>query len=156
MCTGFLPTCVALPALMAMFLGPTVDIGGEVFIEAFLDYISQVDRCIVNEAFEISGSTFSDPQKVIDILSMYACRQVQTPGRPRETLLQVSKYIFQSKPLHAVSGIYSGVPELHKPFWSAKTPDAYAALYHSIFFACFVYFSSLSFATRQKQPPSHT
>ena len=96
MCTEFLPTRVALPALMAMFLGPTVNIGPEVFIEVFLDYISQVDRCIVNEALEISGPTFSDTQKdrLIDILGMYACRQVLTPEKLRETLLQVSKYIF--------------------------------------------------------------
>ena len=131
LCTGFLPTRVALPALMGMLLGPGVEVGGKVYLEAFLDYVSEVDRFTINQALAVTGSTFPDSlkERLIEILSAFNCRQVPTPETLRQTLLQVSKYVFQSKPMLAICEINSGIPEVHKPFWSPKITDDVCALY---------------------------
>ena len=44
LCTGFLPTRVAFPALAGMLLGPGVKIKTAILLEAFVDYLSEVDR----------------------------------------------------------------------------------------------------------------
>ena len=131
LCIGFLPTRVALPALVGMLLGPGVEVGGKVYLEAFLDYLSEVDRFTINQALVLTGSTFPDSLKgrLIEIVSAFNCRQVPTPGALRQTLLQVSKYVFQSKPMLAISEINSGIPEVHRPFWSSKVADDVRALY---------------------------
>lgn len=95
LCTGFLPTRVALPSLMGMLLGPGVEVGEKVYIGAFHDYLSEVDRYTTNQALTVTGSIFADSLKeqLIEIMSRFNCRQVPTPGTLIKTLVQVSKYL---------------------------------------------------------------
>ena len=103
---------MALPALMGMLLGPGVEVRGKVYLEALLNYLSEVDRFTINQALAVTGSAFPDSlkERLIKIMSAFNCRQIPTPGSLRPTLLQVSKNVFQSKPMLALSEINSGIP----------------------------------------------
>ena len=125
----------AFPALAGMLLGPRVKIKAPLLLEAFIEYLSEVDRGVLKEAIALSRagtcSTFSATLKesLLSVLSVYSCRQVPTPDNLHSTLMQVAKYVFRSKPMLSVTEIHSGIPQEHKDFWCSKTVDDVYALY---------------------------
>ena len=138
LCTGFLPTRVAFPALAGMLLGPGVKIKTAILLEAFVDYLSEVDRGTLKEALTISRAqlchSFPDQlrESLLTILSAFGCRQIPTPGTLLQVLAQVAKFVFQSTPMIAIMEINSGIPEAHKPFWASKKAEDMYALYQCV------------------------
>ena len=122
LCTGFLPTRVAFPALAGMLLGVGVKIETSVLLDSFMDYISEVDRGVLREALTISRAlslaTFPSnlQDNLLTILSEFGCRQIPVPSNLPEVLVHIAKYTFQSTPMLAIVEINSGIPQVHQQF----------------------------------------
>ena len=63
LCTGFLLMRLAYPCLAAMLLGPEVDISTQRLVEPFIDYLSEVDREVLQWNL-VSSNTQGNPKKV--------------------------------------------------------------------------------------------
>ena len=137
-CTGFLPTRVTFPTLAGMLLGPDVKIKSSHLVEAFVDYVSDVDREVLKEAITIAKADTchsfpnSMKEKLLTVLSAFGCRQIPTTDSLPHNLAQIAKFVFQSKPMLAVTEIHSGIPQAHRPFWQSKSPDDLHQLYQAL------------------------
>ncbi len=117
LCTGFLPTRISFPSLVAIVLGPGAHIED---VESFLDYVSDVDRNVLSSAVEIlkhsSKTSFpSDVQEqLLTVLSNYGFRQIPSPSTLSQIVSETARFVFLSSPMSASCTIHSGIPFNHK------------------------------------------
>ena len=106
---GFLPVRIAFPTLAMMLKGPTTAVSDDVILEAFPDSVSNYDATILRKALisEVFEEPFQD--KLLNVLSKFGCRQLPSPGNIRKIFLQIGRFEFLIKPLHAVMSIQEGV-----------------------------------------------
>ena len=135
--SGYLPVRISLPSLIAMFLGPSVNIPRSFLLDALMDYISDNEREKLKIALQYKGTSSSFPTQemksdVISILSRLGCREVPTPRNLAELIVNVAKYEFCSKPAAAITMINCGIPDEHKPFWTDLGIDGINGIYTSL------------------------
>ena len=138
MATGFLPTQIAFPSLAAMLVGPGVVIESNVLVESFLDYVSDVDRSVLHAAVQIATHTSqcsfpSDVQEqLLTVLSNYGCRQMPSPTNLCQIVTDTARFLFLTTPMSALCMINSGIPSLHLPFWTTKSPQDLYHIYQTL------------------------
>ena len=75
---GFLPVRIALPSLVGILCGPGTAVPQSILRDAFLDYISNVERLFFKEALDATTFTPEMQGKVLNTLSRFGCRQLPT------------------------------------------------------------------------------
>ena len=121
-----------------MLLGHGVDIDATVLVESFLDYMSDVDRSVLNTAIEFSKHTSSKKyppdlqEKILTTHRVFGCRQVPSPGTLSLILTGIAKYVFLTNPMSAICAIHQGIPSNHKPFWSSTSPPDLHMIYQAL------------------------
>ena len=131
---GILPIRIAFPTLACCLLGLNTEISSEVLIETFIDSLSLYDAGIMKRACSEARAkqpAFSSDLMplVLSLFSRYGVRQLPTPPQFQHMLSQVAAYEFISKPSAAISLIYSGVPDQHRPFWKKLYVDDFFTIY---------------------------
>ena len=128
---GYLPMRLAFPVLCFTVLGPTCEIPDQVVMESFIDYISYYEGQVIKEALVETNPAFTDKMQgtLIDILSRFGCRESPTPQNLRRLLKTIARHEFLVKPLAGLYALHSGVPEVHKGFWSMFTVQQLLQLY---------------------------
>lgn len=122
--TGILPIKVAVLSLVAMLLGPSVDIPESCYIDALFDYIGHCERKVLKEAIAIALSFSSELcNKLLSALCMLGCRKIPTPANIIEILQHIAIYEFIVKPSACITAINAGIPTRHRQFWEQKSVD---------------------------------
>lgn len=119
--TGVLPVRIAFPCLSQCLLG-SIAVSDQIMFDSFIMSISLHYANVVSRAIaEIrSGANVFSPQlmnEVLPLLSRFSVRELPTPVRFKEMLINIAKYEFIAKPSAALSIIHSGIPPKHMPFW---------------------------------------
>ena len=130
--SGFLPIRIALPTLICILCGPSTVVPQEVLQNAFLDYISDMERALFNNALSHPVFAPDTQEGLLNVLSRFGCRQLPTPANLRMCLQQIAQYEFCCKPAAAISLIHAGIPSSHLSFWSAKAVDGICSLYRCL------------------------
>ena len=101
-----------------------------------MDYISDNEREKLKIALQYKGtsSSFPTPEMKSDVISIsrLGCREMPTPSNLAELIINVAKYEFCSKPAAAITMIYYGTPDEHKPFWTELGVEGINGLYISL------------------------
>ena len=111
-----------------MLLGPSVDINSRLLNASFFNYLSEVDRDILNRAVQFKKLSHCNKflssleQELLAIFSMFGIRQVPSPSSLLKTVPDTSKYLFLTIPMSAMCTVNAGVPVSHRPFWNSKSP----------------------------------
>ena len=135
---GFLPVPLAFPTLIAMLLGPSVEIDSHILNASFFEYLGYVDRDILCRAVQIAkvGSYGKFPlpleQELLTVFSMFGIRQVPTPSSILATIADMSKYLFLTNPMSAICAVNAVIPVNHRPFWNSKSPVNLQHLYYAL------------------------
>ena len=129
---GILPVRISLPSLLAMLIGPTVDIPKSFLLDALMDFISKPERDSVISSLRLKAFAPEVVSSLISILSRLGCREVPTPTNLPDLIVQVSKYEFLIKPMGAISMIHAGVPNTHKQFWTELGVEGVCTLYQAM------------------------
>lgn len=132
--TGILPIRIAFPTLACCLLGANTEISSEVLIQTFIDSLSLYDASVIKRACAEARAkqpVFSSDlmSLVLSVFSRYGVRQLPTPPQLQQTLSQVAAFEFISKPSAAISLLYSGVPDQHRPFWQELHADDFLTIY---------------------------
>ena len=132
--SGFLPVRIALPCLISILCGPGASIPQPMLCEAFLDYISAIERDIFKDALSMCSGTFSCEvqEKLLGTLSRFGCRQMPTPSNLKTCLIQVAQFEFCSKPAAAVSLMHLGIPPNHANFWQRSSVVGISSIYRTL------------------------
>lgn len=130
-----LPLRIALPTLTALLLGPSVSVPAEILLDAFMDFINNVERstfkCALSHAKEGSFPPTLQ-EELMTTLSRFGCRLLPTPANLMNLIEQVARYEFLSKPAAGIAMINSGIPLSHKQFWSRKSPMDIVRIYRKL------------------------
>ena len=129
---GFLPIRIALPCLVGILCGSSTVIPQTLLQDAFLDYISNIEKSLFKEALNCVVFTPEVQEKLLTTLSRFGCRQLPTPSNLLKCLQQIAFYEFCTKPAAAIALIHSGVPSSHLTFWRDKSVDGICSLYKSL------------------------
>ena len=131
---GYPPVRIAFPTLATVLLGPATDISPRLLLQAFHDYLTPLDRSTIREATKVQGVSFGNAlsTKLVSILSRFGCRQVPLPHTLSNLLAQVARHEFISRPFAVITGMNSGIPPAHSPFWQNKSLKALHALYTAL------------------------
>lgn len=135
--SGFMPVRLAFPVLAATLLGPNVPIPDHILISSFADCLSLYESSIIGQALKecaLKPKFFSDERmsQLVSILSRLGCREVSKPDNFNRLLLQVAKHEFVVKPLGALHGLSSGVPDSHRAFWKGFSVERLINLYNAL------------------------
>ena len=88
---GFLPLCIAFPAMASCLLGPTVKIPDKILLESFLDYLVHYEMKAVKDALNALSTGQLPPilvSKLTTLLSpRYGCRSLPTPENVKRLIL---------------------------------------------------------------------
>ena len=90
--SGFIPVRIALPCLLVVFCGPSVEIPQSVLQEAFLDFVSGAERLLFKDALSSSVFLPETKEKLLNTLSRFGCRQVPTPANLHICFQQVAQF----------------------------------------------------------------
>ena len=129
---GFLPLKIAFPVLAAMLLGVEIAIPNKFLISTFIDSLNNYEQDLLKQG--LSSTEFScDLQgKLVAIVSRFGARELPTPNNLKDSILQLAKYQFQTKPLPAIIAINAGIPDFERRFWDSKTLADIYLLYYSM------------------------
>ena len=130
--TGFLPVMISFPSLCIMLLGTEVSISDDLFISSFLNFVSNRESAVLQEALSSQCLPPSLKTKLSDILGCYGCFQVPSVGNLRSLLCQVSRFEVIQKPLALLQAINSGIPAEHTSFWKKYDANTLYNLYTSM------------------------
>ena len=99
--------------------------GNQILCDAFLDYISDIERSLFKDAIETSASEFSPvvQEKLLQTLARFDCRQRPNPSDIKSCLRQVAQFEFSSKPAAALTLMHTGITNCHTRFWSCKSVE---------------------------------
>ena len=119
--SGFLPVRIALPSLAALLFGNTVKVHDDVYVETFLETVSNVEAAFLNKLLQ-ANHTLNDyspdeQRRLSNILSRFGCRQLPTSQLIRQQLIQAARYEYLVKPYAAIQAISAGIPSSHLCFW---------------------------------------
>ena len=145
---GFLPVRIALPTLLAILLGPPVEIGNDVLTDALLDFITFDERKLIKEALTLKNVTSFSPkmtQDLLGILTNFGCCLPPEPGTLATMIEQVAKYEFVTKPAAGIGLINAGIPKKHQDFWSRLSAKGIKKLYDNLTISSQRVLSLLSF-----------
>jgi len=118
-----------------LYLGPTVKVNSQILLDAFLDHISATERTVFKNALKCKDVN-KFPQDIqdtlLDVLSRFGCRTLPTPDNIISTIEHISEYEFLVKPAAAISLIHSGIPKIHRDFWSNKSISDVSSIYEQL------------------------
>jgi hypothetical protein len=134
---GHFPVRVVLPTLIGMVLGPTTRVTSAILLDAFLDYISSIERNVFKSALEFKHNGVAQfPENIhstlLNVLSQFGCRDLPTPDNFISIIERVAEYEFLIKPAAALTLINSGIPESQRQFWCNKTVNEITAIYERL------------------------
>lgn len=133
---GILPVRIALPSLIAILLGPQGTVSEDMLMDAFSDYLSDVERQFLKTALRDQGSlapyTPEMNEKLIGILSRFGCRQIPKPNNIRSLIYRVAQFEFCTKPAAAIALMHSGIPTSHRPYWDKLLPTDLSHLFQQL------------------------
>lgn len=130
---GHFPVRIALPTLIAMILGPGVNIDSQIMLDAFLDYISETERSTFRDAIKCKARFSAGVQSaLLDVLSRFGCRVLPTRENLLSTIQNVSNYEFLAKPAAAIALIYSGIPKNHNDFWQNQSVNDLCSIFNQL------------------------
>ena len=129
---GFLPLKIAFPVLAAMLLGVEIAIPNKFLISTIIDSLNSYEQDLLKQG--LSSTEFScDLQgKLVAIVSRFGARELPTPNNLKDSILQLAKYQFQTKPLPVIIAINAGIPDFERRFWDSKTLADIYLLYFSM------------------------
>jgi len=133
--SGFLPVRIALPTMLAILLGPSVEISNDVLTDALLDFITINERKLIKEALALKNATSFPPemmQDLLGILTNFGCRSPPGPATLLSVIEQVAKYEFIAKPAAGISLINAGIPKKHRDFWNRLSTQGVKKLYDNL------------------------
>lgn len=118
--SGSLPVRIAFPTLAAILLGPATVVPQSMLLEAFVENLSAHESGLLKQAFNCSAQKFSlqFSTELLDILSVFGCREMPCPVTLKRIVLDVAKFEFLLKPATAVAMMHSGLLPKHQEFWS--------------------------------------
>ncbi len=132
---GYLPTRIALPCIIGILCGNNATISNSILCDAFLDYISNTERVVFDNALcGDTGKKFSPyvEEKLLNTLSKYGCRQIPTPSNLKSCLLQIARFEFVCKPAAAISLMNYGVPKALVQFWLSRSVEGVHSIYKTL------------------------
>ncbi len=120
---GYIPCRIAFPSLACILLGTQVEIPDALLMSAFADSISPVEATFIKGCFTITGLgseifSASCQDRLVSILSRFGTREMSSPGKLREQIIEAAYREFMMKPMAAISSINSGIPHTHQGFWN--------------------------------------
>jgi len=120
--SGFLPTRIVFPAIVAILKGPHVQIPTAILRSCFVDYVSIVDAPLLNEAMK-PQQPFDTKLKtcLVNLFSRFDCREVPTPSNILLLIDQVSQYEFVTKPMAPIVMMNQGIPAEERRFWQSMS-----------------------------------
>ena len=130
--TGFLPVMISFPSLCIMLLGTEVSISDDLLISSFLNFVSNRESAVLQEALSSQCLPPCLKAKLSDILGCYGCFQVPSVGNLRSLLCQVSRFEVIQKSLALLQAINSGIPAEHTSFWKKYDANTLYNLYTSM------------------------
>lgn len=133
--SGILPVRIALPTLMAMLLGPAVDITSSLLLETLLDYISPPERNMLKRALAYEGNEKFPShlqQPLLDTLGNFGCHSLPTPSSLLSIIENVARCEFLVKPASSISLVNAGIPQEHRKFWEKLSPSTLYDIYTSL------------------------
>ena len=129
--TGILPDRIALPSLILILIGHTVEVPSDIILDSFIDYISDADRMLLKSALaskEFSSEVFGG---VLSIVSKYGCRTIPNPSNLKKLILDIAYCEFCVKPAAALNNMHLGV-SAYTSYWSNKSPQEVSVLFNLI------------------------
>ena len=116
---GYIPCRIAFPTLAQIVLGSQIEIPDALLVSTFADSISPVEASFIKGCFTITASVFSSScqDRIISILSRFGTREISTPGKLRDQIVEAAYHEFMMRPMAAISSINSGIPPIHREFW---------------------------------------
>ena len=133
--SGHLPVRIALPTLIRMLLGPSVEVPSRILKDALLDYISCAERKVFKDALKYALSTkfpAAIQETVLHVLAKFGCRKLPTPANFLSSIKCIAEYEFLTKPLAAICLVHSGIPSTQKGYWSAKSVSDIVSLHEKL------------------------
>lgn len=129
MSSGFLPIRLAFPVMCSILLSPLCHVPDQMIMDSFIEFISTYEGAILRNALgqEKYDSDLTD--RLIDIFSRFGCRDLPTPQNIVHLIRSIAKHEFLVKPLGALYALHSGIPEVHKGFWSQFTVESLYDIY---------------------------
>lgn len=118
-----------------MLLGTSVNVPKSFILDAFLDFVSAVERDILKSALHHrANQLYSDDVQasIVSVLARMGCREIPTPSNLPNLIVQVARFEFCSKPAGAIAMIHSGIPPTHKQFWEQLGIDGISELYAAL------------------------
>ncbi len=122
--TGLLPVQIAFPCLSLSLLGTSVTVSKSILLDSFVKSISIHEAGLVNQALteiKSGASVFSATvmNGIVLLFSRFNVRELPTPEKFQDMLMNVAHYEFIAKPSSALSIINSGIPSQHIAFWES-------------------------------------
>ncbi len=131
--TGFLPTRIAFPSLVSILKGPQIQVPTQFLRTSLVDYVSSVDKALLQDALSCQKSFTPDIQsRLMTFFSRFECRQLPTASNLPVLLDQVARYEFLIRPMAPISMIHQGIPEVHRRFWDGVTVESLYLLYQAM------------------------
>lgn len=119
--SGFLPVRIALPSLAALLFGNTVKVHDDVYVETFVETVSNVEAAFLNKLLQayhtISDYSPDEQRRLSNILSRFGCRQLPRSQLLRQQIIQAACYEYLVKPSAAIQAISAEIPSSHLCFW---------------------------------------
>jgi len=127
---SYLPVVIAFPTLVSTLIGPAAVVPDSVLLEAFSDFLTDVETKIIREALESTAPFTKKLRKeLVPVLARFNCREIPTNKTIEKIVINISRYEFLSKPLAATTLMNSGIPVAHKVYWEGKTVDELYKIY---------------------------
>lgn len=132
--SGFLPVQIVFPVLASTLTGTYEEFPDKYLLEAFIEFITPHEATAIKQALHFSSANYPSTisTSLATILSRYGCREVPTPDKLKQTLVELGQYQFLVKPLAVITKINSGIPSAHVKFWKSKALEELHQLYRAL------------------------
>ena len=130
---GYIPSRIAFPSLACILLGMQVEVPDKILMNAFADSISPIEAGFIKGCLTITSSVFSSScqDRLVSILSRFGTRELSSPDKLKEQIIEAAYREFMMKPMAAINSINSGIPHIHCGFWEDLSVDDLYSLYCS-------------------------
>jgi hypothetical protein len=128
--SGVLPDRIAFPCLVSVFLNKPVPVS--VLVDTFIMSLCEHEMKIVNNALITSEFSSNLTSGLINLFSIYGCKEVPNPKNIKQLLIRAASFTFLIRPAAALQMMRQGIPECHLWFWNSISVEEFLTLYNSM------------------------
>jgi hypothetical protein len=128
--SGVLPDRIAFPCLVSVFLNKPVP--ESLLVDTFIMSLCEHEMKIVNNALITSEFSSNLTSGLINLFSIYGCKEVPNPKNIKQLLIRAASFTFLIRPAAALQMMRQGIPECHLWFWNSISVEEFLTLYNSM------------------------